>query len=76
MAIQRCGRCEMNVDLDWFPLECPKCSKPWEHVEASATRIEITDKAQSIIKRLMDGYPFQAKDRELHDECKRVLGEA
>lgn len=74
MAIERCSKCDRPYDRDWNT-ECPRC--PAETMAAMMQRVEITERSASdLIKRLMDGYPFQAKDKELHDECKRVLGEA
>jgi len=74
MAIERCPNGHV-YDRDWNT-ECPRC--PVERVSAmkAPARIEISDEPRDLIRRLMDGYPFQAKDKELHDECKRVLGEA
>lgn len=75
MAIDYCHKHDRKWDRDWHE-ECPACVLDFSRPATS--RIEISvgdDKSRSLIRKLMDGYPFQAKDKELHDECKRVLGE-
>jgi len=72
MAIERCVNGHV-YDRDWNT-ECPRC--PIERL-TTMQRVEIAEqRGHALIRRLMEGYPFQAHDKELHDECKRVLGEA
>lgn len=76
MAIDYCKKHDKRWDRDWYT-DCPMCLT--EFYRPATSRIEISaadDKSKIVIRRLMDGYPFQAHDKELHDECKRVLGEA
>ena len=84
MAIEYCHRHETQWDRDKHT-ECPWCARIAHLMSlpgvpqsaATMQRVEITERgASDLIRRLMDGYPFQAKDKELHDECKRVLREA
>ena len=77
MAIDYCHRHDKQFDTDHH-VECPACVLDfYRPVTSTMQRVDITEKgAAALIRKLMDGYLFQAHDRELHDECKRALGEA
>ncbi len=82
MAITRCSNCRQPWDRDWHT-ECPRCRTQAEYVVsmtadevAALMKVEVVDTTADLIRDLSEGYPWQAKDAELHKRVKRLLGSA
>lgn len=82
MAIDHCKSHDLEWNRDDYT-ECPRCPTQAEYVvsmtadEAAALmKVEVVDTTADLIRDLSEGYPWQAKDAELHKRVKRLLGSA
>lgn len=82
MAIAYCHKHETQWDRDKHT-DAPCCdfighlmSLPGVPDTAATMPIPVKDEPRDLIRDLSEGYPWQAKDAELHKRVKRVLGEA